>query len=106
MNESQVSKLRSMPVPLDTDVPFEGTLPNTRVAPVALPCHAPDCDAIVITHTTDEDKAASPTAEIRRIHPVTGDQRCSTFWFCAEDCRTAFIQSSEREVDLIEEERR
>jgi hypothetical protein len=105
MNESQVRKLRSMPVPLDADVPSEGTL-RQPTAPVALPCHGPGCDEIVITHTTDEDKAATPTVEIRRLHPVTGEQRRSTFWFCSEDCRTAFIQSSEREVDLTEEDRR
>lgn len=103
MNEAQVKKIRSMPRPLDVDVPSEGTVPP-RSAPVALPCHGPACDEIVVTHLTDEDKAATPTVEIRRIHPVSGNQRRSTFWFCTEECRTAFLQSPDREVELIEEE--
>jgi hypothetical protein len=106
MNESQVKKFRSVPgLDADADIPSEGDpLPGT--SPVALPCHGPDCDEIVVTHLTDADKEASPTVEIGRIHPMTGNPRHSTFWFCSDDCRTAFIQSSERVVALTEEERR
>ncbi|WP_248911090.1 hypothetical protein [Halocatena marina] len=103
INEPQIEKIRSMPVPLDVDVPSEGDL-RQPAAPIALPCHGPDCSKIVVTHATEEDEAVTPTIEIRRIHPVTGEQCRSTFWFCSEDCRSAFVESEDREVELVGED--
>jgi hypothetical protein len=103
LSDSQTDRLSKVSIPFDDGGRVESRGdPGPRSAPTPMPCHGPDCDTIMVTYLTDADKEVSPTAEVQRIQPETGDPRRTTLWFCSDDCRTAFTRSSEREGALCE----